>query len=132
MLSHTRALVAASVFAFVTRRKVAGLYDHSQGRDLRIAAEARGDRLKGYDGDRKAEFAGMLPEIHDAADDTFISMEIDGTKARGYDRGSSSFYAAQVTDGLVQVFDHEDQTWHAYDVQDADAAQSYLRGDAQG
>ncbi|WP_404478237.1 hypothetical protein [Novosphingobium sp. BL-52-GroH] len=127
MYPHTRAMVAAATFAFVTGKKVAGLYDHSAGRDLQIAAECRGNQLQGFDGDRRANFGGTLPELYDAGDKTFVSLEIDGTKVQGYDRGSSTSYAAQVTDGLVQVYDHGLSAWFAYEIQDADAARSYHR-----
>jgi hypothetical protein len=132
MQAHTRALIAATAFAFVTGRKVAGLYDHTAKADRRIAAEARGERLRGHDGDRDAAFGGALPDIHDAGDDAFVSFEIDGTRAKGYDRGSAGFYEAQVTGGLVQVFDHAENAWFAYDIQDAEAARSYLRGAGGG
>lgn len=120
-------MVAAAAFAFITGKKVAGMYDHSAGRDLRIAAECRGNRLQGFDGDRAAKFGGGLPELYDAGDKTFVSFEIDGAKVQGYDRGSSSSYAAHVTDGLVQVFDHSQSAWFAYDIQDAESAHSYHR-----
>jgi hypothetical protein len=45
-------MIAASAYAFVTGKKVAGVYDHLEKRDLRIAAEAKGDQLQGFDGDR--------------------------------------------------------------------------------
>lgn len=120
-------MIAAATFAFVTGRKVAGLYDHAEGRDRRIAAESRDNLLQGFDGDRGAKFSGTLPELYDAGDRTFVAFELDGTKVRGYDRGSSTAYEAQVTDGLVQVYDHGQSAWFAYDVQDADALQSYHR-----
>ena len=66
MPPHTRAMIAAAAHAFITGNKVAGVYDHSTGRHLRIAAEARGQQLQGYDGDRAARFGGTLPEIYDA------------------------------------------------------------------
>ena len=127
MDSHTRAMVAAAAFAFITGDKVAGLYDHSAGRDRRIAAECRGQQLQGFDGDRGAKFGGTLPDLYDAGDDAFVSFEIDGSKAQGYDRRSLSFYTAQVHDGLVQIFDHSENAWFTYDIQDAQAAQSYYR-----
>ncbi|PNU02985.1 hypothetical protein [Novosphingobium guangzhouense] len=134
MQSHTRSLIAAATFAAITGRKVAGLYDHTLGRDRRIAAECREGRLQGRDGDRGARFGGTLPEIFDATDKAFISLEIEGEgdarSARGYDRGSSTFFTAQVRDGVVQVYDHTANAWFAYDVQDPDAASSYLRVDA--
>lgn len=129
MQPHTRAMIAAASFAFVTGRKVAGLYDHAAGKDLRIAAERRGDQLQGVDGDRSAHFGGKLPDLYDGGDDSFVSFAIDGANVQGYDRGSSTAYTAQVTDGLVQVYDHGQLTWFAYDVQDANAAQSYHRTD---
>lgn len=125
---HTRALIAAAAFAFITGKKVAGIYDHSAQRDLLIAAECRGAQLQGFDGERGVKFGGTLPEIYDAGDGTFVSLEIDGTKAQGYDRASSSFYTAHVSDGLVQVYDHSQSAWFAYDIQDADSVQSYHRG----
>ena len=85
--------------------------------------------MQGADGDRSARFGGDLPELYDAGDAAFVTMEIEGTQARGYDRGSSTFYTAQVAGGLVQLFDHATSAWFAYDVQDADAASSYLRQD---
>lgn len=127
MQPHTRAIIAATAFAFITGKKVAGMYDHSAAQDLRIAAEIRGNVLQGFDGDRRVTFGGSLPEIYDAGDKAFISFEVEGTTIRGYDRGTSSFYAADVTDGLVQVFDHSQNAWFAYDIQDAAAAQSYHR-----
>lgn len=127
MEPHTRAIIAAAAFAFITGKKAAGLYDHSAGSDRRIAAECRGDQLQGYDGDRGVRFGGTLPEIYDAGDDAFVSLEMDGTTAKAYDRRSSSFCSASVTDGLVQVYDHSQNAWFAYDIQDADAPQSYHR-----
>lgn len=120
-------MIAASAFAFVTGKKVAGLYDHAAARDLRIAADIRGDQLQGFDGDRGVRFGGAARELYDAGDKAFVTFEIDGTTVRGYDRGSSNAYVAQVTNGLVQVFDHGCDTWFAYDIQDAGSAQSYLR-----
>jgi hypothetical protein len=52
MQPHTRVVIAAAAYAFVTGKKVAGVYDHAAGRHLRIAAEARGEHLQGHDGDR--------------------------------------------------------------------------------
>jgi hypothetical protein len=128
MQPHTRAMIAATAFAFVTDRKVAGLYDHAAGKDVRIAAERRGEQLQGFDGDRGVQFGGRLPEIQDAADKSFVSFEIDGANVHGYDRSSATAYTAHVTESLVQVYDHSQSVWFAYDVQDADAPQSYLRG----
>lgn len=132
MYPHTRAMVAAAAFAFVTGKKVAGIYDHSTGRDLRIAAECRGERLQGFDGDRAVKFGGTLPELYDAGDKTFVTCEIDGTRVQGYDRHSSSSYVAHVTNGLVQVYDHSRSAWFAYDIQDPDSAQSYHRNAKAG
>jgi hypothetical protein len=127
MHSHTRAIVAAATFAFLAGKKVAGIYDHSAGRDLLIAAECRGDHLQGFDGDRNVNFDGTLPELYDTGDKAFVSFEIDGGKVHGYDRGTSSSYEARVIDGLVQVYDHGQGAWFAYDIQDAEAAQDYHR-----
>jgi len=132
MQAHTRALIAAAAFAFVTGRKVAGLYDHAAKTDRRIAAEARGNALQGFDGERGVKFGGNLPEILDAGDAAYVSFEIDGTSVKGYDRASATFYEARVGEGLVQVFDHGEAAWFAYDVQDAEAAQSYHRSAETG
>jgi hypothetical protein len=117
MLAHTRAMIAASAHAFVTGKTVAGIYDHAAGRHLRIAAECRGEHLQGFDGDRSARFGGTLPEIYDAAAKAFVSLQLDGATARGYDRGSSTAYEARVSDHTVQLYDHGDGTWFAFDVQ---------------
>ena len=117
MSPHTRALVAAAAHAFITGKKVAGLYDHTAGRHLRIAAEARGEHLQGFDGDRDARFGGTLPELSDVVTETYVSLEIDGDTAKGYDRSSSSHYSLTVTDRQVQLFDHGDSAWFAFDVQ---------------
>ncbi len=125
-------MVAAAAYAFIMGKKVAGIYDHSTGQELRIAAEARGNQLQGFDGDRAARFGGTLPELYDEGDKAFVSLEIegdkafvsleiDGAKAQGYDRGSSSSYAVQVAAGLVQLYDHGLSAWFAFDVQDTDA-----------
>lgn len=117
MLAHTRALIAAAAFAFVTGKKVAGVYDHTTARHLRIAAEARGKSLQGFDGDRSVKFGGTLPELYDAGSRTYVSMAIDGSKAEGFDRGSSSAYTANVAEGLVQLYDHGQGAWFAFGVQ---------------
>lgn len=119
MLPHTRALIAASAYAFVKEKKVAGLYDHSAGRHLRIAAESRGEHLQGYDGDRQAKFGGALPEIYDAGDEAYVSFQIAGNGARGHDRRTASSFTANVTDSLVQVYDHGQSVWFAFDVRTA-------------
>ncbi|EJU12807.1 hypothetical protein QUC32_04505 [Novosphingobium resinovorum] len=127
MLAHTRSMIAAIAFAVLTGKKVAGLYDHSLGRDLQIAAEFRDGRLQGFDGARSVKFGGTLPEIHDAGDKNFVSVEIDGAQVKGYDRASSTFFAARVEDGLVQVYDYGQKAWFVYDVQDPQAASEYHR-----
>jgi hypothetical protein len=127
MNPDTRAIVAAATFACLADKKVAGIHDHSTGRDLHIAAEFRGDQLQGYDGDRAVKFGGKLPEIRIGTDKSLVSFEVNGATVKGYDRGTSSFFTANVTDGVVQVFDHAEGAWFAYDVQDADAASSYHR-----
>lgn len=127
MQSHTRAMVAATAFAVISGKKVAGIYDHSASRNLEIAAEAQGHKVQGFDGERGVRFGGVLPEIHDAGDKAWISFEIAGSEAKGYDRGSSSFYTARVSDGVVQLYDHEHAAWFAYDIQDAAAERSFHR-----
>lgn len=117
MHPHTRAIVAAAAHAFIIGKKVAGVFDHSQERDLQIAAEARGDHLKAYDGDRSARFGGTLPELYDAGDKAFVSLEIDGTSARGYDRGSSNHFSVTVTERMVQLYDHGPGVWFAFSIQ---------------
>ena len=122
MQAHTRAIVAASAHAAIIGRKVAGIYDHTARRHLRIAAECRGNWLQGLDGERAAKFGGTLPELFDEGDRTFVSLDVDGTTARGYDRGSASAYEAQVTERVVQLYDHAEGAWFAFDIQVADDA----------
>ena len=117
MQPHIRAIVAASAHALVTGEKVAGLYDHMARRHLRIAAEARTPHLQGYDGDRDARFGGTLPEIRDTGEDASVHMVIEGSAARGYDRSSSGHFSARVAGRLVQLYDHAEGAWFAFDVQ---------------
>ena len=119
MQPHIRAIIAASAHALVTGKKVAGLYDHSAGRHLRIAAEARGEHLQGYDGDRDARFGGTLPEIRDTGEGVSLHMEIEDGAARGYDRSSSGHFSAKVSERLVQLYDHAEGAWFSFDVQTA-------------
>ncbi|WP_380875493.1 hypothetical protein ACFB49_04840 [Sphingomonas sp. DBB INV C78] len=119
MNPHARAMVAASAHAVIIGKKVAGMYDHVAGRHLRIAAECRGNRLQGLDGDRSAKFGGTLPELYDEGDKVFISLAVDGTKAEGYDRGSAGFYVANVSERLVHLYDYNQSAWFAFDVQTA-------------
>jgi hypothetical protein len=117
MHAHTRAVVAASAFAVTTGSTVAGLYDHAAGRHLKIAAEARGDRLQAYDGERSVRFGGTFPDLFDEGDQAFVSFEPEGATVRGYDRGSGSFYEARVTGPLVELYDHGESMWYAFTVQ---------------
>ena len=117
MHPHTRAMVAASAHAVMIRKKVAGIHDHTADQDLQIAAECRGNRLQGFDGDRSAKFGGTLPELYDAGDEIFVSLTVEGTTARGYDRGSAGFYVAEVSEGLVQLYDYSQSAWFAFSVQ---------------
>lgn len=103
--------------AFVIRKKVAGLYDHAAERHLRIAAESREEHLQGYDGDRDARFGGTLPEIRDAADGAQVHMVVNGSSAAGYDRSSSGHFTLEVTERSVQLYDHVEGIWFAYDIQ---------------
>jgi len=117
MNPHTRALIAAAAHAAITGGKVAGVYDHAASRHLKIAAERRGDRLQAFDGERSANLSGTLPDLYDDGDAAFISLEIDGMTARGYDRGSGGFYIANVTDRLVQLYDYSESAWFAFAIQ---------------
>ena len=116
MQPHTRAIVAAAVFAFVTGKKVAGVYDHATARHLRIAAEARGEHLQGYDGDRDARFGGTLPELCDAGDGASFNMEVDGAGARGYDRSTASHFTARAAENRLQLYDHAEGAWFSFDM----------------
>jgi hypothetical protein len=120
MQPHTRAMIAASSHAIIIGGKVAGIYDHAAQRHLRIAAEFRGNRIQALDGDRSARFGGTLPELFDEVDKAFVSIEIEGATARGYDRGSNGFYTAEVTDRRVQLYDHGQSSWFVFDVRVAE------------
>lgn len=117
MAPHTRAMIAAAAFAFITGKKVAGVHDHSLRKDLRIAAECRGNQLQGYDGDRLAGFGGAPPELYDGGSRSFVSLEIDGSNAQGFDRISSTAFAAHITDERVQLYDHSKGAWFTFDMQ---------------
>ncbi len=116
MQPYTRAMIAASAYAIITREKVAGLYDHTVSEQLRIAAEARDNEVQGADGERSTRFGGILPELYNYGDQTFVSLEVDGTTARGYDRGSGGHYMANVKDRLVQLYDYDQTAWFAFEV----------------
>jgi hypothetical protein len=115
---HTRAIVAAAAHSFITGKKVAGVHDHASGQDLQIAAETRGKHLQAFDGDRLAKFEGTLPELYDAGDKAFVSLDLDpdGVTARGYDRGSSSHFSLTVTGELVQLYDYDEAAWFAFGI----------------
>ena len=117
MSPHTRAMIAAAAHAFIFGKKVAGVHDHGTALDLQIAAETRGDRLQGFDGNRSARFGGTLSELYDAGDDAFVSLEIDGSTAKGYDRGSSSHYSLTATNEVVQIYDYAAGAWFAFSIQ---------------
>jgi hypothetical protein len=117
MQPHTRALIAVSTHAIITGKKIVGIYDHAEGRHLRIAAECRGNRLQALDGDRRARFGGTLPELYDEGDAAFVSLETDGVRASGYDWASSGFYTAEVAERQVQIYDHSESAWFTFDVQ---------------
>ncbi len=116
MQAHTRALVAASAYAVITGKKVAGLFDHTANEQLQIAVECRGMRLQGADGERLVAFGGTLPELYDGGDKTYISLEVHGAEVRGYDRGSAGHYVAKVSDRLIQLYDHSHSAWFAFEV----------------
>ncbi|MGO4167207.1 hypothetical protein [Novosphingobium sp. PhB57] len=128
MLPETRAMIAAAAYAFVAGKKVAGVFDHSAKRDLQIAAESRGTQLQGFDGDRAVKFGGTLPEIYDTGAEAFVSMEIDGAKVRGHDRGADHAYSAQVTDHFVQLYDYGESAWFTFDIRGAEPGYGYHRG----
>jgi len=109
-------MIAAAAHAFMFGKKVAGVHDHESERDLRIAAETRGDRLQGFDGDRSAKFSGTSSELYDAGDDAFVSLQIDGLTAQGYDRRSSSHYSLRAAGQIVQLYDHTANAWFAFSI----------------
>lgn len=113
-------MVAAAAYAFISGRKVAGIHDHWSAQDLQIGAECCGKHLQGFDGDRGAQFAATLPELYDAGDNNFVSLEIAGSKVKGYDRASASHYAAEVSGVQVQLYDYSQSAWFAFDVQVAE------------
>jgi hypothetical protein len=117
MSPHTRAMIAATAHAFIIGKKVAGLYDHAAGCHLRIAAESRNEHLQGYDGDREVRFGGTLPEIREAGGGAQVHVMVQGATVRGYDRSSSSHFTAEVAERSVQLYDHVEGAWFAYDVQ---------------
>lgn len=126
MQPHIRAIVAASAFAIVTGNKTAGLFDHNASRHLRIAAECRGDRLQGYDGERSVSFGGTLPDLYDQGEKTFLSCEVYGSTVRGFDRGSDTAYTTLVEDRLIQLYDHGESSWFAFTAQTIDTPSQRL------
>lgn len=126
MTSQTRSIIAASAFAIVTGKKAAGLYDHAEARDVRIAAECREGRLQGVDGERSVMFGGALPEVL-VGDRDVLSITSDDAGVRVYDRTAAAYYTVQVNGGVVQVFDHAASAWFTYDVQDPQAPSNYHR-----
>ncbi len=123
MQHHTRAMIAASAYTAITGRKVAGLYDHGAAEHLRIAAESRGGRVQGADGDRQALFGGDLPELYDAQDKVFVSLEVEGMRAKGYDRGSGAHYAVEVADRVINLYDYAAAAWFTFEAQFAEDGQ---------
>ena len=119
--------MAAAAFAILTGRKVAGVFDHTAGRSLRIAAECRGERVQAFDGERRARFGGTLPELYDEGTRAHVSFAVSGAEARGHDRHSASDFAARVTHDLVQVYDYAERAWFDYDIQNPDAEKSFYR-----
>ncbi|EAQ29143.1 hypothetical protein NAP1_00185 [Erythrobacter sp. NAP1] len=132
MQPYTRAIIAASTFAAITGKTVAGIYDHTSRRNLKIAAECRGNRLQGFDGERGVRFGGTLPELYDEGEKTHVSFEIVGDKAKGHDRASASDYSAHVEDGLVQLYDYAAGAWFAYDIQGPNTGETYHRDTEAG
>ena len=117
MSPDTRAMVAAAAYAYISGRKVAGMHDHAAGRDRRIAAEARGEQLQGYDGDRAAGFGGSLPDLFDAGTNSFVALRIEGANAEGYDHQTATAFAVAVSDQRAQVYDHGQRAWFTFDLQ---------------
>lgn len=117
MLPHTRAAVAAAAYALIRGDKVVGVHDHATEQDLRIAAEARGERVQVFDGDRGVGFGGALPELYDAGDKAFVSLTIEGAAAQGYDRASSTHFSLTANDRIVQLYDHGAAAWFAFTIQ---------------
>lgn len=120
-------MVAACAFAILSDKKVAGVFDHTAGRSLKIAAECRGNRLQGFDGNRRVKFGGTLPELYDEGNKAYVSFTVVGNEARGHDRHSAGDFAARVTHRLVQVYDYAEQAWFNYDIQNPNAAKSFYR-----
>ena len=117
MLPQTRAIVAAAAYSLMSGKKVAGVHDHASGKDLLIAAEARGARVQVFDGDRSATFGGTLPELYDGEGQAFVALNLDGTTAQGYDRTSSTHFSLTRTDSIVQLYDHGLEVWFAFTIQ---------------
>ncbi|CAM3392555.1 MULTISPECIES: hypothetical protein [Sphingomonas] len=117
MQPEIRAIVAASSHAFVTGKKVAGLYDQSADRHLRIAAEARGEHLQGLDGDRNVKFGGTLPELRETGTGAAIYMEVTDGETKGFDRSSAGHFTCRIEDQVVQLYDHAESAWFTFVVQ---------------
>lgn len=69
------------------------------------------------DGDRDVRFGGTLPEIREAGGDAQVHVIVQGATVGGYDRSSSSHFTAKVEERSVQLYDHVERAWFAYDVQ---------------
>ena len=126
MKPHTRAMIAAASFAVLTGKKVAGLYDHTTGQDLRIAAEARGDSVQGFDGDRAAKFGGTLPEIHDAADQALSRAPATAPHARPRPRLVNRLHRARRQQRRASLRSRQNH-WFSYDVLDPAKDGQYYR-----
>lgn len=121
-------MVAAAAFVVLTSKKVAGVFDHSAGKKLRIAAERRGDQVQAFDAENQAHFGGTLPELYDAGTKAHIAFNVTGDNLTGHDRHSATDFSARVEEGCVQIYDYADKAWFAYDIQNPNAAKSFHRG----
>jgi len=92
------------------------VYDHTQGRHIRVSGSATIGSVSLYDHDHGAHLTGVASSLYDHVSGAQISLNLSGTRFNGYDHSSRCQYFGNIRGASVTIYDHESGRHHQYSV----------------
>lgn len=116
MIPNLRACLA-SVAARLNGMHVDGaVFDHTQGKRVRLSGSVGPDAVNVYDHDRSAHVTGSAPNLYDHGTRRPVSLVMNGAIFTGFDHFSGLHYSGRIHGSAVTIFDHETGRHHQFTV----------------
>ena len=116
MIPNLRACLANVAARLNGTRVDAAVFDHTQGKRVRLSGSVASGAVNVYDHGRSAHITGSAPNLYDHGTRRHVSLVMNGTTFTGYDHFSGLHYSGRINGSAVTIFDHESGRHHQFTV----------------